>query len=131
MLNTLLNQILIYIKAEVPEFNGKNVERYQNQFETNSTYTFGNAVAVCFVELLEANPISKDAQKDSINKSYTFRALIGRDFEAAELCEKVFDLLDTADTEVGDRIYEFTSVRMFLVGWFGRVAVYELQFIAE
>lgn len=131
MLNTLLNQILTYIRTEVPDFNGKNVERYQNQFESNSTYTFGNHVAVCFVELLEANPISKDAQKNSINKSYTFRALVGRDYEASELCEKVFDVLDTADTEVGDRVYEFTCQRMFLVGWFGRVAVYELQFIAE
>ena len=131
MLNDLLTQTLDYLKDEVDDFNGKNVERYQNQFEQNTTYTFPISVSVCFIELLEAVPMSKDAQKNSINKSYIFRALVGRDFEAAELAEKVFDKLDGSDTTIDDRTFDFHCQRMFLVGWFGRVAVYEIQFLAE
>lgn len=131
MLNELITETITYLKAQLTDFHNRNVERYQNQFETNSTYTFGNRVAVCFIELLEATPVSLDAQKRVINKSYLFRALVGRDFEASELAETVFDALDGVDTTIDDRTFIFHCHKMFLVGWFGRTAVYELQYSAE
>ena len=132
MLKELLDDIIVFLKTEVPEFENR-VERYKNQFDKDSGYTFPNAGALCFIELLEATPMSRSADEKSLNKSYTFRALVGSGIahSASDLAETVFDKLDSETTDIDGRTFYFLCEKIFLVGWLNNIQVYEVQFSAE
>ena len=132
MLKELIDELIIFLKQNIPAFENR-VERYKNQLDKESGFTYPNASAVCFIEMLEALPVSKDAAKQTMNKLYNFRVIVAAraDKSAEVISEQVFDELDTSTTVISGRRFDLVCERIFLVGWYGTMAVYEVQFYAE